>query len=313
MKPFRKNVAIAIDGGGIKGIIAVKALAMLEKALSMPLNNLFRLAAGTSTGSIISAGLSAGMSAGELYDLYIQLGQHIFRPSLRSKLWPLTRYRFPGEPLREALEGILGNMRMGDYWQAKPRVDVVITAYDLVENRTRFIKPWKDLYTDWPVTNAVMASSAVPTYFPVVDGRYVDGGLGSYSNPCYVAAYEAFICLGWKPEETTLLSLGTGRGPNLIRPGAANRFFAWDWLKPALGAFLTSADDQQVHLVATFFKGLDFRRVQVDLNEEIGMAEPDAIPLLSTYGERMGTMILRDQVDSSVVFVAQTLTGGLRH
>lgn len=308
MKPFRKNVAIAIDGGGLKGIVAIKALSILEKAIGMPLNNLFRLAAGTSTGSIISAGLSAGLTAGELFELYIKLGERIFQPSLRSLLWPLSRYRFPGEPLQEALDGVLGNMRMGDYWQAKPRVDVVITAFDLVENRTRFIKPWKDLYDDWPVTTAVMASSAVPTYFPVVDGRYVDGGVGSYSNPCYVAAYEAVICLGWKAEETTLLSLGTGRGPKLTRPGQASRYFAWDWLKPTLGAFLTSADDQQVHLVDTFFKGLDFRRIQVDLKEEIGMAEPDAIPLLAAYGERMGTMILRDQIDRSVGFFAQTLT-----
>ena len=60
MKPFRKNVAIAIDGGGIKGVIVTRALASLERHLSKPVHDIFRLAAGTSTGSIISAGIGAG-------------------------------------------------------------------------------------------------------------------------------------------------------------------------------------------------------------------------------------------------------------
>ncbi len=33
MRPFRKNVAIAIDGGGIRGVIVTKALSMLEARL----------------------------------------------------------------------------------------------------------------------------------------------------------------------------------------------------------------------------------------------------------------------------------------
>ena len=34
---------------------------------------------------------------------------------------------------------------------------------------------------------------------PVVANRYVDGGVGSYSNPCYLAAFE----LGPVPELAT--------------------------------------------------------------------------------------------------------------
>ena len=49
MKPFRKNVAIAIDGGGIRGVIVTKALSMLEQELNQPLHDIFRLTAGTST------------------------------------------------------------------------------------------------------------------------------------------------------------------------------------------------------------------------------------------------------------------------
>jgi len=57
MKPFRQHVAIAVDGGGIKGVIVTRALAILEEHLGQSLHEVFRLAAGTSTGSIISAGV----------------------------------------------------------------------------------------------------------------------------------------------------------------------------------------------------------------------------------------------------------------
>ena len=301
MKPFRKNIAIAIDGGGIKGAIPVRALMKLEEAMGIPLSQLAGLVAGTSTGSIISAGLAAGLSANHIYSFYKELGQQVFRKSLSTLLWPIARHRYPSKPLRLALHQALGDLRMGELWDNNgPNIDLVITTYDLTLNRTRFIKPWKADYADWSLVDAVMASSAVPTYFPVVDGRYVDGGVGSYSNPCYIAAYEARYCLGWKPEETTLISLGTGRHRNSTPPGVANNYRPWDWVSPTLGAFMTSAADQQVHLVETFFEGLDFRRFQVDLDEEIAMDDPSALPRLAHYGDRMASRILRDQYDCAM-------------
>ena len=297
MKPFRKNVAISIDGGGIKGVIVTKALSILEEALGMPVHQIFRLSAGTSTGSIISAGLAAGMDAGKMHQLYLSLSDAVFKKSWRTFFWPLSRYRYPHEPLASALRQSIGDLTMGDFWTADPPTDVVITTFDLVENRTRFVKPWKPEYQDWPVITAVLASSSVPTYFPVVEGRYVDGGVGSYANPCYLAAYEMLYCLGWDPAESTLISLGTGRDPHHFDPGEGNQLWVWQWIGPVLGAFLNSADDQQVQLVDIFFKQLDFRRFQVDLTEPIEMDDVSKIPQLVVYGEKMGQMILNDQLD----------------
>ncbi|MCX6080350.1 MAG: patatin-like phospholipase family protein [Chloroflexi bacterium] len=300
MKPFRKNVAIAIDGGGMRGVIVTKALMKLEAVLEKPVHQIFQLSAGTSTGSIISAGIGAGLSAARMFELYVELGDTIFKKSWRTLFWPLSRYRYSNVPLAQALYGAIGGMTMGDFWEQHPTFDVVITAFDLLLNKTRFIKPWKTEYKDWSVISAVLASSSVPTYFPVVDGRLVDGGVGSYANPCYLAAYEARFCLGWKPEETTLISLGTGRGPMTIKPGQPAKFWAWNWIGPTLGAFMSSAEDQQVHLVETFFDQLDFRRYQVDLREDVAMDDPAAVPLLEAYGEKMGQMILRDQFDTAM-------------
>ena len=93
MKPFRKNVALAIDGGGIRGLIVAKALSMLETEMGRSLHDVFRLTAGTSTGSIIAAGLASGLSAEHLYQMYLQLSGNIFKKSVRAAFWYAFNYR----------------------------------------------------------------------------------------------------------------------------------------------------------------------------------------------------------------------------
>lgn len=73
--------------------------------------------------------------------------------------------------------------------------------------------------------------------------------------------------------------------------------WAWEWIEPMISAFTQSADDQQVHLVNTFFQDLDFRRFQVKLNQSIAMDDASKIPRLAVYGEELGRMILSDMTD----------------
>jgi hypothetical protein len=297
MKPFRKNVAIAIDGGGIRGIIVTQALAILEETLGKSVHDIFRLVVGTSTGSIIATGIAAGMTAKSLNQLYIDLGKKVFPTTLRKLVFPLTRYRYPAEPIENSLDAYFGNLKMGDFWKTDPQTDLVITTYDLQTNKTLFIKPWKDEYADWQVTKAIRGSCTVPTYFPMVEGRYIDGGVGSYGNPCYVAAYELTECLNWDPSKTTLISIGTGRDPYSYDPAKGPGFMPWEWISRIFGVFSQSAFDQQVNLVDTYFKHIDFRRFQIDLRESIEMDDTSQIDRLMAYGSRLGRMILNDQTD----------------
>lgn len=300
MKPLRKNVAIAFDGGGLRGIITARALTTLESVLAKPMHEIIGLTAGTSTGSIIAAAVAAELTAKQILELYVDMGKSIFKKSIRTTFWPLTTFRYPRPPLAKALEKHIGNLKMGDVWNKKPPIDLVVTTFGLVENRSRFVKSWKDEYKDWKVIDAVQASAAAPTYFPVLEGRFTDGGVGSYNNPCFLAAYEIQFCLKWKPEETTLISLGTGRSSKHREVGEATKFRPLQWLTPMLDAFGSSADDQQVHLVETFFKDLDFRRFQVDMKEEIPLDDSNQIDAMIQYGQRMGSMILEDQLDGSM-------------
>jgi hypothetical protein len=310
MEPLRKNVALAIDGGGIRGTIVAKALAVVEESEGIAFSQRARLTAGTSTGSIIAAGLSVGLPAARIHKLYRDLATEIFPRSWRSwRIWPLiTPYRYDNGPLKAALKKELGAKRkMGDLWDGSSNKDLVIVLRDLVENRARFVKPWKDDYRDWLVWEAVLASCTVPTFFPVVKGRYIDGGVGSYANPCYIAAFEAAFCLeDWLPEETTLISLGTGStGTSGLKEGEANGFRVWNWVGPILDAFTVDAARQQVRLVQQFFKKdrkLDFRRFQVKLEESIPMDDTSKMDKLTEYGEKLGEKILKDDWEKDEPF-----------
>ncbi len=313
MKRFRSHVALAVDGGGIRGTMVVRALSVLEDRKAFggkTADKVFNLSAGTSTGSIISAGLAAGMSGGTLYGLYRALGPQVFKTTLRSLLWPLFRYRFDPGPLERFLTQYIGPVTMRDIGA----MSLVITTFDLVEDRTRFIKSGKPDYADWQVATAVRASCAVPTYFPPVKGQFVDGGVGSYSNPCYLAAYEACIVRKWDPAETTLISFGAGRDPHTLKRGDADRFRPWDWLAPILDAFQQSADDEQQRVVRTFFRKLDFRRFQVNLAKPISLddASEETLNQLVRYGDELADMVMKDRTDTEVMTGAYALPPAMR-
>src|SRR5689334_18036354 len=79
----RDHIALAIDGGGIKGLIVAQALIALEQELgSAPLikHPAVKILAGTSTGALITAGIAIGMTAKEIAELYIQAGKKVFPP-----------------------------------------------------------------------------------------------------------------------------------------------------------------------------------------------------------------------------------------
>lgn len=278
---------------------------MLEVSLGEPLQNIAQLTAGTSTGSIIAAGIASGISAKDLNHLYVTLGPKVFPFTMRKLLFPLTPHRYPSGPLEAFLNAYFGERRMGDFWLGSHPIDVVITAYDLKENRNRFIKPWKEEYANWQVALAVRASCTVPTYFPIVEGRYIDGGVGAYANPCYLAAYEAVRVLEWDPNETTLLSFGTGRDPYSFDTSQSRRIPAWDWIAKIFGVFLHSAEDQQVHLVESLFDQIDFRRFQIDLSEPIPMDDVRQIDKLVEYGKLLGQMVLDDRFDRAMHILPQ--------
>ena len=103
---------LALDGGGIRGVLSLEILRKLENVLRSASGNAdYRLAdyfdyiSGTSTGGIIAAGLAIGMSVEEILEFYEQSGAQMFETA---KLRHRLRYRYQSEPLAKMLKSVFG-------------------------------------------------------------------------------------------------------------------------------------------------------------------------------------------------------------
>src|SRR4051812_11421638 len=203
---------LAIDGGGIRGIIPPLVLADLEARTGRPVSELFDVIAGTSTGGILACALAragedggARYSAASLVDLYVEEGPSIFAPHLLHRIRSvdgLLDERYDDRGLRAALERYLGDARLSG-----ARVDVLVSAYELHERFAFFFRSARarlDPTYDFAMADVAHATSAAPTYFEPVEvtdvaGRntwaLIDGGVFA-TNPAMCAVADAVVAGG---------------------------------------------------------------------------------------------------------------------
>src|SRR6185503_12405682 len=103
---------LALDGGGIRGVITLEVLAKIESDLQNALGrgddfllaDYFDYVAGTSTGAIIATCLSLGMRVDEIRQFYIDSG-----PAMFDKASLLRRFRnkFDDQKLKVKLQEII--------------------------------------------------------------------------------------------------------------------------------------------------------------------------------------------------------------
>jgi predicted acylesterase/phospholipase RssA len=251
----RPRRLLALDGGGIRGVITLEVLAAMEDMLKREtrgdepfrLGDYFDYIAGTSTGAIIAACLAYGFSVGEISDLYQRLGQEMFQKPWNpvKRLW----YTYKSEPLEAQLRETFGRDEDGD-------------DFKLGSGRLRclLLAVLRNVTTDsvWPISNnpfarynlgeradcakrdsnlcvplwqLVRGSTAAPTFFKPQQievksrgrGRtfaFEDGGITPYNNPAFLLYRMATVPsynVGWETGEDKLLliSVGTGTAPNL--------------------------------------------------------------------------------------------------
>ena len=107
---------LAIDGGGVRGVVALAFLERIERILEsqygrpVRLCDHFDLIGGTSTGAIIATALALGYKAAEIRDFYFRLGPRVFRrPKLRLPGW---QAKFDARALARELEEIIGSRKL---------------------------------------------------------------------------------------------------------------------------------------------------------------------------------------------------------
>jgi uncharacterized protein len=287
---------LAIDGGGVRGIIPALALEALENATGRPARDSFDFLAGTSTGAVIAAAVGAGIPAERIVSLYRRRGPELFQRipilSLLRRIASGNQYdvatlrRMIGEELGE-----LAGWRVNDV----PR-DVMITAKGLDDGH-----PWyfvKDLPGEpnsrtgsLLLADCVTASAAAPTYFapwPIEGiGLLVDGGVGVAGNPVYQACVEAFEYSAYPKSQTIVVSLGTGRFLDRRRPT-----WLWSWVEWVLGEMFRSPGEEQTELVQRHYNAASLYRIDVRLPRDFALdAVGDGLDELEGIGRGLAALI----------------------
>lgn len=298
---------LALDGGGIRGMITVEVLARIEQHLretlgrheTFVLADYFDYIAGTSTGAIIATCLSLGMPVDKVRQFYLDNGKEMFE---KTSLLRRFRYKYEDEKLSNRLQAEFG-------------VDTILGSEKL---KTLLLLVMRNATTDspWPVSNnpqakyndrnrpdcnlhiplwqLVRASTAAPTYFPpeVVkigpkEFVFVDGGITMYNNPAFqvflMATVEPYN-LRWPTGENKLLlvSIGTGTSPDAntnLHSSDMNLLYNAGSIPSAL---MFAALNEQDFLCRVFGKCLVGDPLDREVGDLIGKKAP-VEPKLFTY------------------------------
>ncbi|XP_039988992.1 calcium-independent phospholipase A2-gamma-like isoform X3 [Xiphias gladius] len=259
---------LSIDGGGLRGLLALQTLQKLEALTGKPIYKLFDYICGVSTGAILGFMLGVfQIPLNECDDIYRKLGSDVFKQNVivgTVKMgWSHAFYD------SEAWENILKE-QMGSHLLVEtsrnpecPKVAAVST----IVNRGSPLKAY--VFRNYNLLpgvhshylggcqhhlwQAIRATSAAPGYFQeftLGNDLHQDGGL-LINNPTALAVHEC-KCLWPNTPLECVVSLGTGRFEN---PGKNSTNYTS--LKTKLTNVISSATDTEgrkiLHYRVTLF------------------------------------------------------------
>jgi hypothetical protein len=290
---------LALDGGGIRGLISVEVLAKLESVLrerlgagsDFVLGDYFDYVAGTSTGAIIAACIARGMSVATIRQFYMDNGKAMFD---RASLLRRFRYKYEDDRLAGKLKEVFG----GDSTLGS---DGLRTLLMIVMRNASTDSPWpisnnpRAKYNlNLPLWQLVRASTAAPTFFPPEVVRvgqhefvFVDGGVTTYNNPAFLLFLMATVepyRLNWRAGEKDMLviSIGTGTSPKAnvdLGPSDMNLLYNAGSIPSAL---MFAALNEQDMLCRVFGRCVAGDLIDRELGDLCGVAGP-VEPRLFTY------------------------------
>jgi len=294
---------LALDGGGLRGILTLGILKQIEDELrqrhggaaGFRLCHYFDLIAGTSTGAIIAAALAIGMSVEDITKKYFALGSRVFKRSLLRQGW--YRAKYDDELLIKELKAVFGaDTTLGS--------KDVLTGLLIVIKRLDTVSPWpvsnnpKGKYFasreggtigngDYPLWQTVRASTAAPDYFDPeritiaqlpdhvpVYGDFVDGGVSPFNNPALQAVMYSTIKgyrIEWEtgPEKLFVVSVGTGTLDKEVRKSAAAGIHA-------VRSLLSLMDDCAA-LQETLLQWMSASPTAREIDRELGKLDGDLV------------------------------------
>jgi patatin-like phospholipase/acyl hydrolase len=242
---------LAVDGGGIRGIIPAILIDALQQRICKEPSQTFDLIAGTSTGGIITVGIGTACNNGKPYspqqliDLYVQNGAAIFQKNIFTPERELILPKYSPAGLEAVLQKFFGDTQF-----SSALTPLLVSSYDLQSQLPFFFKSHRiaaNKNYDWWVRDVARATSAAPTFFPPFhlargtdDYALVDGGV-FVNNPSMAAYVEARML--YPGAKVVVVSVGTGDRQDQIKYAQAKDWGLVGWAKQIVPVLMDSVSE----------------------------------------------------------------------
>ncbi|EGG13672.1 patatin family protein [Cavenderia fasciculata] len=221
------KLIISLDGGGMRGLLAVSILSHLEKQLGFDLTSGADLVGGASTGGIVAFCKALGIPTIGLENLYSGLGSLIFGGFSSTRAASVT-VKENTDKLEQQMLAMFGSFsRLSKFKPTNSKLFVITSSrqvtstgesvdldsvhhpytLEILANYSSTKRP----DTTLSVVETIRATGALPFYLnPFIrDGKeYVDGGV-LLNNTASIALEEAKQLFG-DTEKLIIISIGTG-------------------------------------------------------------------------------------------------------
>jgi patatin-like phospholipase/acyl hydrolase len=199
---------LSIDGGGVRILIALQFLYLLEKHIETKLFDKFDCFAGTSAGSILVSLISvAQLSMPEILKIYAYENLiQLFDQDLKNRMY--SGYFYPlytGIGKRKLINDYIPDYKMCDI-----KKDLMITAYDIDNDKPHFFKSYKSIDTT-SLREAIDASSSATTYFPPVQVSGISMTDGAICTNSPSTCIYADVLKKYPKDHVSILSIGNSK------------------------------------------------------------------------------------------------------
>lgn len=293
---------LSLDGGGVKGVLPALWLSEIESRAKRPISHLFNMLAGTSTGAIVAAGLSAPKTVPKIRE------EASYQPRY-SALDIVNIYREKSSTIFNAIPGVsYVSSLVGSKYSASGRSSIFKTYFGqarLKQSLTELVIPavsgddfsvthlfsryasLKDSTKDSTLHDVLMATTAAPTFFPSYQiptvGSFVDGAIQA-NNPALSAYNEALKYIGTSQKRIFMLSMGAGTCiPDPLEPDYFSGKLFWAGKFPRVSITLQEGDTDRA--MRTNLPG-HYQRWQVWLERPIGIDAYDKMDTLLELGQQ---------------------------
>ena len=217
-----KVFVLSLDGGGIRGVVLAKILKHISEKMDVPIDSLFNLIGGTSTGGLIALALAtpdeenpekAKYNCDQILEIYTKRKNEIF---VKRRFYSIGLFnsKYTSTGVETFAKGFFGE----NLFLSQLKLPVIVTAFNDTQDKLITFGSHDASSgegSDLPVWQAGRITSAAPYYFtPVVDENgdvLRDGGLSANNPTAQSIMAIQKIYPDIKLENIIVVSIGTGR------------------------------------------------------------------------------------------------------